>query len=847
MEILPPRRLFVAAARLRRRASGVLALGLSLACPATAVAETVIAPVGGRPINLGSKRVICPDQGELGGWKLEGQGTLLRPPAAVAPASAPGPRAAAAAAATATSASRAATPTAATAAVSAATTAAASDVHRAWVRVASRASACAEDGRRLDLVAYRAPWPSLEDGMARIYVDLGRMEVTGRHLEGAVVSWRGGGQKGVETCREVHASPRGGDLQICQVPVDLREAATAAARDSWAITLLPPGTPADEAMVAFDARGATVDLAGHRRQVGDLILSRLLPNDAAVEVRGDGGSLSLVHPEAVAAVRCEEVACSLVSGEVVVHSPPREMDSLELRLQLVPHVLWGGAPVSSLSVVGSGGSGGSVMAVVGAAGSAEATFRIPIQRCPLTWASVPPLRGVASQLTVVRLGSGCRQPASLVFQIGGQSVRPQDSLHDDNDLLVVLPLPRPPGDEVAVTALRGAEVVGAARIRSQALPSLRLRLELPGLGPIDFLPTNRPVRALLPPLSAGGQLVPVAQPGIYEVTHAVDGRIFLRAADEASGQVPIRLVYRDRSLPPTLRTVTLAELDDSTDRSIKEAHVPVALGGGEQPVAELICTGADGRARALVPGVVNKVAFQARDSCRLVLHRARLPVEAGEQKLRVAVSVQAMDGASRNEAAVDQRLMLRPGSEPRQVFVRGATASFDRVVVRVAQEDDDAHYSVRLEESLGLPALQWTVVMGASRWRLSATTAFPTGLFRVSAHDHSGILSLNSGVVLRLLSLGDDGRAWPVALELGTLWLNIAGDTTSSRVGQAGLVAGLGFGVPIANLGRATQATVSIHAWAEYEVSRLFLPNAGSPWGFVFGPSLFIGDVGFNF
>ena len=95
--------------------------------------------------------------------------------------------------------------------------------------------------------------------------------------------------------------------------------------------------------------------------------------------------------------------------------------------------------------------------------------------------------------------------------------------------------------------------------------------------------------------------------------------------------------------------------------------------------------------------------------------------------------------------------------------------------------------------------------------------------------------------------LSRDGHESPLGAEAGLMWLGIAGDTDtrSSTRGQVAAVLGLGLSVPIANEGRLTQTSISLHGWVEYEMSRALDQN-GSPWGFVFGPSLTIGDVGTN-
>jgi hypothetical protein len=68
-----------------------------------------------------------------------------------------------------------------------------------------------------------------------------------------------------------------------------------------------------------------------------------------------------------------------------------------------------------------------------------------------------------------------------------------------------------------------------------------------------------------------------------------------------------------------------------------------------------------------------------------------------------------------------------------------------------------------------------------------------------------------------------------------------------SPYGEVAAVGGLGVAVPIANATRASQTAISLHAWFEYEASRAILHQSGNPVGFVFGPSISIGDVGTNF
>jgi hypothetical protein len=138
------------------------------------------------------------------------------------------------------------------------------------------------------------------------------------------------------------------------------------------------------------------------------------------------------------------------------------------------------------------------------------------------------------------------------------------------------------------------------------------------------------------------------------------------------------------------------------------------------------------------------------------------------------------------------------------------------------------------------------VVFGTSRLRLFATTSFPSGLFRVADHDHSGILTLNAGAIMRVVWLSKDGHESVIGAEGGLMWVGIASSADQQQVGgQVAAVLGVGIGIPIANEGRATQTSISLHGWFEFEFLRAFQHN-GTPWGFVFGPALTIGDVGTN-
>jgi hypothetical protein len=70
--------------------------------------------------------------------------------------------------------------------------------------------------------------------------------------------------------------------------------------------------------------------------------------------------------------------------------------------------------------------------------------------------------------------------------------------------------------------------------------------------------------------------------------------------------------------------------------------------------------------------------------------------------------------------------------------------------------------------------------------------------------------------------------------------------TEGKSLTQVAAVVGVGLSVPIANRGGATETSVNLHAWYEFEPLRTNPDVSGNPSGFVFGPSISIGNVGTN-
>jgi hypothetical protein len=309
---------------------------------------------------------------------------------------------------------------------------------------------------------------------------------------------------------------------------------------------------------------------------------------------------------------------------------------------------------------------------------------------------------------------------------------------------------------------------------------------------------------------------------------------------DAAGFTQLELALRSDAVPAALGEVDLAVVQDPLQRKIQEANVPVALGAGA--LVEFKC-GPSGRSVALHPGDPVNLPFEWRDSCRITVHRERLRKESGRQRIALSVDVYSADGASRSEGHIKDTLEVGPGPDPRQIWIGGVTTPFDRIVVRVAHDAGESHYVGGSELYASGPAVQWSVVLGTGHARVYATSAIPAGLYRFGDKDHSGLLSLNFGLISRLTWLNKDGKEGLLGLEGGVMVIGLASSTstTGHSLTEVGVPIGLGLSIPIANRLSATEASINLHGWLEIPISR----DDHTP-AFIFGPSISIGNIGAN-
>lgn len=710
----------------------------------------------------------------------------------------------------------------------------------AEVRIAADPDECPRSKEIVTAIVL-APWPDLDPGSVILAADEGRLELKGRRLQGLSVAWlgRGGPKATVQEGSEVCLQPTAGALEHCILPIQRGLPADVA------LTWLPEGGRRGPGVVTFDASGRRSDDEARQLRPARIVLTEMLPAAAAVDLTDGQGRVPLAHPEAVASVDCGVARCELAEDGVLVRSVPGLATAVALRLRLTPRVVLARGEALETTV--------------------SATLQV--LHCPLSLASGPPLRDVEETRLVVRMDARCTKDLrALQWKAGGEPAEVQRTHKEGESVYIVLRTGRLEDDRLTVSAARpepDGTVLAVTTGRTRPAPLPRALLDLPGLGPIEFLPRNREARVRTAPLDEHTTLQPLAVPGAYRVRTSPDG-VMVRGEDVAAGFATLRFGVRTDLLPKALRDVDLAVLADPVQRPIREATVPVPLGTsatGPDPIVELVCSVADGPPRRVPPGSALRIPYPERDGCRLVLHRARLRPEDGPQDVQIDVEVLSLDGASRPAGRVSERLVLRPmtetqGAGDRIWWIRGVQAPFDRISVRVHHVVDEQRYVGGSELKPGAASVQWSLIVGTGRLRFYATAAFPSGLYRVT--EPTGILTLNFGVLSRLKLLDYEGRESLVGIEVGALGVGLIGTGNfPSYPATLATVGGIGLSIPLGNAGQPSQASLNLHAWVVYEFRREFeyFANPGDAgkgvggklaphWAFIFGPSISVGNIG---
>ena len=749
-----------------------------------ATAEVFHAPIGGRAFSLGEGRVVC--GAPPAGWIVEASGRALRPPTA-------------------------------------------KDALGKVVEltIAAAPAECATAGRKVRAVA-TGKLPVLERSSVTLFVDEGRIEADGSAIDKSLVSW-----------------PLPGDLleaDTCSLspPDPAAKARPGVEHCIWSVTKTLPVNPAASPVrlwpqgslvatdaVLFDAEGRKVAPSTLAVTPKKVQIASVLPVSAAVDVSSGFGLLPLTHPDAVADVECRGAACRIEGGQLRVQAPPESVSQIEARFTIVAGV--------------ATAKPGPVLA------------KVSVLRCPMDPVSGPVFRNLQSARTIVKLGGGCvRDVDALRFFSGTRSVDVSEKISLQDATYLVLALGSVDTSALTLTAVRtGAEgaVVATTRLETRVAPTPRSVLEIPGFPGVDFVPYNRDAAVHFPKIE-GGELVLLPVDGVYTVTRRGNATL-VRGDRNAAGLATFQSAFRATALPKPLSEVDLATFLDPLQRAVKEANEPAPFGlhaEGAKALAEVLCNDAEGRPVQLKPGVQTRISYRLRESCRLVLHRERLARELGAQKVHIEIEVRKLDGSQRAEASVSERIVLRPGRDPKIAWVKGVQAAYDSVVIRITHESDESHYLGGESLLSNAPSVQWPILFGTGRFRIYATTAIPTGLYRFGGKEGSGPLALNFGVLSRMTWVDRDGKEGLLGLEAGVMAFGLTGtpSTTGASLTQVGGVIGVGLSIPIANASQATQAAINLHGWLEQSITGGGSTNA-SPRAFIFGPSISIGNIGGTF
>ncbi|WP_052519636.1 hypothetical protein [Archangium violaceum] len=700
------------------------------------------------------------------------------------------------------------------------------------LQVAPAASGCTGPQETLTLVATGA-FPEVEPASVLLAADEGRLELRGRGLAGAQVFWPGptrDARMEHETCLGTGPSEA---PQPCVLPV--RRGVPA----DVSLFLLPAGARFGEGVLTFNASGRRLESSELQVRPSRVILSSVLPGVPALDLSTGEGRLALPHPEAIASVDCGPARCELNEGGVSVRAVPGLVTSLGLRVRLVPRVF----------------------VARGEALDSSASAVLQLLHCPVELVSGPPLRSAEDMRVVVRVDPRCASEArTFHWRANGEPVGVTQVVREDEAAFMLLRVGRLGADRLTLTATRSEvdpTVIATTAADTVTAPSPRARLELPGFGKIDFIPTNREADLSVASPGDRTRLVPLSVEGAYSV-RTEQGRFRVRGDENNSGFVPLRFGYRVEGLPQALRSVDLAVVYERTQRALREASVPAQLSASaesEEPLIEFLCADKDGNSQRIHPGKPTRIPFEARDSCRIIIHRERLRPEDGLQEIILEVDVTSASGSAREAARVNERMVLQPGGEPRTFWLKNVLEQFDRIVVRVSHIVDESRYLLAAPSSrASLPSVQWSATVEGSRLRLYATATIPSGLYRLN--QPTGQLTLNFGLLSRLTLLDEQGKEGLLGLELGLMGVGLVqtGGLLNDYPPTLAAVAGLGIRVPLGGGSTGGQAALSIHVWGAYEFREAYfikLPDGSvgrevGRWALIFGPSISLGNIGMN-
>lgn len=701
---------------------------------------------------------------------------------------------------------------------------------QATVRVAPSPAECPTKAEVLNLQTLAA-FPEIDPSSVMWSLAASRLEFSGKNLSGLRIRWETTDGHKTDLCVPALGDPTttgANAVERCAVSIGPADVESVRERFTW----VPQGGYFGPDYLVYNAQGVLVPPEGRELNPQRVIVDQLLERGDSVDVSRGKGRIKLLFTDAIENVDCEGAQCELELGHILVRAVPAATKRIVVRMKLRSRVwVLNGEKVQD-----------------------TATASFEVVRCDMTIVSGSTFRDVDNVRLLARLPSTCGVEADrLRWTINDMDAAVEKVSLEGGSVYVLLLVNRVLDNRAVVVAARPQDQGVLAFSATPAVPleAVHTSLILAGFGEIDFIPKNRAVHVTTSAV-AGGRWVPIDVPGAYTVEHDADGAS-VRGVYMSSGYTSLRLGFRIDGIPSAFRDVNFITLTDPIQRPIREANLPISLGSSglkDNPVVEVACAVQEGVIRRIEPGTTQHIPFGQRNSCRLLIHRSRIPKDAGEQLLELEVSVTTVGDADRPEARLSERLLLRHSKDTEVVWLKGSKQQFDRINVRVHHVVEEARYL--LGNEYRLPVGQWTIVTEDARLKFYATATIPSGLFRFSSDPQdlgNGALALNFGVLARLALLTEDGKESLVGLETGMMGMGLA----SEKVRELAVVTGLGVGVPLGNVNQPTQASLNIHAWVSYSFGKREgqLVNADgttstielSPWAFIFGPSITIGSL----
>ena len=544
----------------------------------------------------------------------------------------------------------------------------------------------------------------------------------------------------------------------------------------------------------------------------------------------------------VESVECVGAQCILTRQGIELFSvnPKRSQLKLRARLKRGAKVIGGGSDHRKLVV------------------------NIPLRRCSIASPSVPILGDIRQHKVLLAISRGCGAGKVKSIKVNTwpptrSFLRREIMLEDQTWRYFELLIQDTPsqGEELKIALIKEGRqeiLLGEVEIPLEHdYHPKQVRLSIPRLGQVDFIPSNQNAELMLAYEKAEwiSALIPKSMLSFYQITQTdkrplssqhtpkshktINTRRYqIRADLGASGILPILLSYQPQLKEPFERfnqeDFELATFRTENRYALRKVNLPLRLTSSRrgEGVVEVSCITQNSRLYVTAKSVA-LIPYESRHSCRVIIYRERIPREIGELHILVTEDSEKFRQVVTASHGVGEIVISIPVKKAKE---------FDRLEIGVGHNYSSAQYDFAPQQDLGAES-RYEVVLGDRTFGLSLSTSLPTGLFRYgfSAEDRSSV-ALSAGGLGRLLWLWREGRPFPVGLDFGALVTGIDGEPHLSLIG------GIGVSVPVLNANTPFEASFNLHAWLEYAPTRYQVGH--SPWSLLFGPSFAVGKFSTN-